>query len=92
MTVHIKAGMTLVLEAGAQLSLKVGGNFIDISPAGVSIQGTMVLINSGGAAGSGPGASPQAPQAPDAPTDAAKAEPTDPTQADDAVTGHKSCP
>src|SRR5262249_40521690 len=28
--IHIKAGMTLVLEAGMQLSLKVGGNFIDI--------------------------------------------------------------
>ena len=50
--IHIKAGMTLVVEAGVQMSLKVGGNFIDISPAGVAIQGVpMVLINSGGAAG-----------------------------------------
>jgi type VI secretion system secreted protein VgrG len=61
MSIHLKAGMNIILEAGVQISLKVGGNFIDISPAGVSIQGTMVLINSGGAAGSGPGASPAPP-------------------------------
>jgi type VI secretion system secreted protein VgrG len=63
-TVHIKAGMTLILEAGMQLSLKGPGGFVDIGPAGVTIQGTMVLINSGGAAGSAPDASPQAPDAP----------------------------
>src|SRR5271166_1430937 len=63
-TIHIKAGMTLVLEAGMQLSLKGPGGFVDIGPAGVSIQGTMVLINSGGAAASGTGASPQDPDAP----------------------------
>ncbi len=44
--------MTLILEAGMQLSLKGPGGFVDIGPAGVTIQGTMVLINSGGAAGS----------------------------------------
>ncbi len=64
--IHIKAGMTLVIEAGTQISLKVGGNFIDIGPAGVSIKGTMVNINSGGAAGSGGGCSPTAPEAPEA--------------------------
>jgi type VI secretion system secreted protein VgrG len=64
MAIHIKAGMTLILEAGMQISLKVGGNFIDINPTGIAIQGTMVLINSGGAAGSGPGANPVAPTAP----------------------------
>jgi type VI secretion system secreted protein VgrG len=56
--------MTLILEAGMQLSLKGPGGFVDIGPAGVTIQGTMVLINSGGAAGSAPDASPQAPDAP----------------------------
>jgi type VI secretion system secreted protein VgrG len=66
-TVHIKSGMTLILEAGMQLSLKGPGGFVDIGPTGVSIQGTMVLINSGGAAGSGPGASPQSPESPKAP-------------------------
>jgi type VI secretion system secreted protein VgrG len=77
-TVYIKAGMTLVLEAGMQLSLKAGGNFIDIGPAGVAISGTMVLINSGGAAGSG---SP--------PSITAPAPPTEPDKADDGTKGTK---
>jgi len=64
MSIHVKAGMTLILEAGVQLSLKVGGNFIDINPAGIFIQGVMVMINSGGAPGSGPGASPISPTKP----------------------------
>ena len=56
--VHLKAGMKLVLEAGVQISIKAGGSFIDIGPAGISIKGAMVMINSGGSAGSGSGASP----------------------------------
>jgi type VI secretion system secreted protein VgrG len=59
--IHIKAGMTCVIEAGMQLTLKVGGNFITISPIGVTIVGTLVMINSGGAAGSGAGSSPTSP-------------------------------
>ncbi len=59
MEIHLKAGMKVVIEAGVQLSLKGPGGFIDINPAGVTIQGTMVLINSGGAAGSGSGAKPK---------------------------------
>jgi type VI secretion system secreted protein VgrG len=66
-TIHLKAGMTVVIEAGTELCLKVGGNFIDINPAGVTIVGTMVMINSGGSAGSGPGSSPTDPTAPTAP-------------------------
>jgi len=62
--VHIKGGMSVVIEAGTDLTLKVGGNFVNIGPAGVSIKGTMVMINSGGSAGSGSGASPIAPKAP----------------------------
>jgi len=58
--IHLKAGMQVVIEAGAQLTLKVGGSFIDIGPAGVTIKGAMVVINSGGSAGSGSGASPEA--------------------------------
>lgn len=83
-TIHLKAGMTVIIEAGMQLSLKGPGGFVDIGPAGVTIQGTMVLINSGGAAGSGPGASPQSPAAPDAPKD-----PKDPDVADDGSKGGK---
>jgi type VI secretion system secreted protein VgrG len=62
----------VIIEAGTQLSLKVGGNFIDIGPSGVSIVGTMVMINSGGAAGSGPGSSPTDPKDPDEADDGSK--------------------
>jgi type VI secretion system secreted protein VgrG len=79
--IHIKAGMTVVIEAGTQISLKVGGNFVDIGPAGVTIVGTMVLINSGGSAGSGSGSSPTAPT---------EAEKKEPTEADDSASGSKS--
>ena len=58
--IHLKSGMKVVIESGMQLSLKVGGNFIDIGPAGIFIKGTMVMVNSGGSAGSGSGASPLA--------------------------------
>ena len=64
MAIHIKGGMTVVIEAGMQLSLKAAGSFIDIGPAGVSISGPLVNINSGGAAASGDGCSPTAPALP----------------------------
>jgi type VI secretion system secreted protein VgrG len=76
--IHLKGGMKVIIEAGAQLSLKVGGNFIDINPGGVFIKGTMVMINSGGAAGSGSGSSPKSPEAP---KEAAKADPGQKTEA-----------
>jgi type VI secretion system secreted protein VgrG len=84
MAIHLKAGMTMVLEAGTQLSLKVGGSFVDIGPSGVSISGPMVMINSGGAAGSGSGSSPTSPTAPDDPKDS-----KDPDEADDGSKGTK---
>lgn len=62
--VHIKSGMNLVLETGASLTLKVGSNFININPAGVIIKGNLVMINSGGSAGSGAGARPNLPELP----------------------------
>jgi type VI secretion system secreted protein VgrG len=64
MAVHIKAGMSVVVEAGTALTLKVGGNFININPGGIFIKGTMVMINSGGAAGSGAGSNPDVPKPP----------------------------
>jgi type VI secretion system secreted protein VgrG len=63
--VHIKGGMKVIIEGGTQVSLKCGGNFIDIGPGGVFIQGSMVMINSGGAAGSGSGCSPDSPDEPE---------------------------
>ena len=62
--IHLKAGMKVVLEAGMQITLKAGGSFIDIGPAGVSIKGPMVMLNSGGSPASGSGSSPEAPEKP----------------------------
>lgn len=64
MGIHLKAGMSAVIEAGVALTLKVGGNFININPGGIFIKGTMVMINSGGAAGSGAGSNPELPRDP----------------------------
>jgi len=55
MAVHIKAGMSVVIEAGASVTLKSGGSFINVTSGGIFISGTTVMINSGGAAGSGAG-------------------------------------
>lgn len=85
MEIHLKAGMKVIIEAGLQLTIKGAGGFIDIGPAGVTIQGILVNINSGGSAGSGSGSKPTAPQ------DAKPAQPTKPELADDSKTGAKSC-
>jgi type VI secretion system secreted protein VgrG len=63
--IHIKGGMNVIIEAGLQLSIKAGSSFIDLGPAGVSISGTMVNVNSGGAAGSGAGCSADPPKLPE---------------------------
>jgi len=60
--VHVKAGTSVTIEAGSMLTLKVGGNFININSGGIFIKGSMVMVNSGGSAGSGSGASPKAPK------------------------------
>jgi type VI secretion system secreted protein VgrG len=67
MEAYIKAGMSIVIEAGMELTLKAAGGFINIGPAGVAISGTMVLINSGGAAGSGSAGTVNDPATPNAP-------------------------
>jgi len=72
MEIHLKAGLNVVIEAGVQLTLKGPGGFINIGPAGVAIQGTIVLINSGGAAGAGSGSDPTKPE------DAIEADPSKP--------------
>ncbi|MDH3493696.1 MAG: type VI secretion system tip protein VgrG [Acidobacteriota bacterium] len=56
--VHIKGGMNCVMESDTSLTIKAGGSFITMSAAGIFIKGMMVNINSGGAAGSGSGCSP----------------------------------
>ncbi len=70
--IHLKAGMNVVIEAGMELTIKAGSSFVNIGPAGVAITGTMVMINSGGAAGSGSGSSPEAPKDPDEADDGSK--------------------
>jgi type VI secretion system secreted protein VgrG len=72
MEIHLKSGMTMTLETGVNLTLKVGGNFININPAGIFIKGMMVMLNSGGAAGSGSGSKPDSPKPA---KEAAKADP-----------------
>ena len=70
MSVYIKAGMSVVIESGLELTLKGAGGFINIGPAGIAISGTMVMINSGGAAGSGSAGTVMDPAAPTAPDEA----------------------
>ena len=60
--IHIKAGTNVVIEAGAMITLKAAGSFITIGGPGVMIKGPMVMINSGGSAGSGAGSSPDKPK------------------------------
>lgn len=83
--IHLKAGMNVTIEAGpGQLTLKGLGGFITIGPDGVTIQGIMVKINSGGSAGSGKGCSPASPEEPQ------KAQPAEPALAWNSTTGMKS--
>jgi type VI secretion system secreted protein VgrG len=84
MQIHLKAGMSVVIEAGLQLTLKAGSNFVDINPAGVFINGMLVMINTGGAPGAGAGSNPTSPQ------DAKEASPTKPDIADDSKPGFVS--
>jgi type VI secretion system secreted protein VgrG len=62
--IHLKAGTSVTIESGTTLTLKVGGNFININSGGIFVSGSMVMLNSGGAAGSGSGSSPDAPKDP----------------------------
>jgi type VI secretion system secreted protein VgrG len=62
-SIYLNAGTTAVIEAGAMITLKAGGSFITIGGPGVTISGAMVLINSGGAAGSGSAGSLVSPMA-----------------------------
>jgi type VI secretion system secreted protein VgrG len=68
-------GMNVVIEAMTSLTIQVGGNFVNINPGGVFIQGTMVMINSGGSAGAG---SPGSLVPPTAPQEAEIADTADP--------------
>jgi len=45
-----EAGTEVVIDAGTKITLKVGGNKIEITPAGISIKGTAKVDIDGGAA------------------------------------------
>ena len=68
MNVYIKGGMNVVIEGGMNVCLSGPGGFVSVGPEGVVIQGTLVMINSGGAAVPGSPGSPQSPESPDSPT------------------------
>lgn len=91
----LSAGGNLVLEA-MNITLKGAGGFISITPAGVAIQGTLVLINSGGAAIPGQKASPKSPKSAKSAKSASKAKtakdakPTKAKDSDISSTGTKS--
>jgi type VI secretion system secreted protein VgrG len=62
--IYLKGGMKVVIEAGMNMTIKGPGGFVSIDPSGVTIQGIMVKINSGGSAGSGSAKSAKAPNSP----------------------------
>jgi type VI secretion system secreted protein VgrG len=84
--IYIK-GMQIVIEASTGLTLKVGGNFITIDPSGVAVKGTMVQLNSAGAALSG---SAGQPVPVDPPTDPANADTANPGGTTSAPAAHTS--
>ena len=55
---HFDVGTKVVLEAGAELTLKAGGSFITFGGGGVNADGAMIYLNSGGSPGSGTPAKP----------------------------------
>jgi len=56
--------MKIVIEAGAEVTLKAGGSFVKVDPSGVTVSGPLVRMNSGGGAGSGSGVGTQTPAKP----------------------------
>ena len=91
MTINLMGGMSVNITGGSEgVSISGPGGFISIDDAGISIMGTMVLINSGGAATPAESAqcqSPSSPSSPDNPDD--PTDPTDPDTADDGSKGTK---
>lgn len=59
-----KVGADFIIEAGSAVSLKGPGGFVLIDGGGVTIQGTMVKINSGGSALTAPAPQPASPAEP----------------------------
>ncbi|HEY1059958.1 MAG TPA: type VI secretion system tip protein TssI/VgrG [Limnobacter sp.] len=64
---HLNAGAALHIAAGAGLHLSCGGSSLLLSPAGVFLNGTAVLVNSGGKASPASTAKPGSPAEPESP-------------------------
>jgi type VI secretion system secreted protein VgrG len=64
MQIHFKAGQKIVIDAGMDITLNAGGSFVRINASGVTIQGPMIKINSGGSAGKIKQAKPKTPKQP----------------------------
>lgn len=67
-TLHLSGSSGVVIDGGSELCIKAGGAFILLNSGGVTIQGTAVKINCGGAAGSATAAAEASPAAPEEPT------------------------
>jgi type VI secretion system secreted protein VgrG len=65
LALHQKAGTSYIGEGAASVTLKGPGGFIQIDPGGVTIVGTLVMINVSGSPGSAPDAKPATPADPD---------------------------
>jgi type VI secretion system secreted protein VgrG len=63
-------GMTIVFDAATAITMKCGGNHVTITPGGITINGTVVLINSGGTALYGTPGEPSSPATPKVADDA----------------------
>ncbi len=51
--ISLKCDAKIVVEAGAELTLKAGGSFVKVDAGGVHIVGPAINLNAGGSAGSG---------------------------------------
>jgi type VI secretion system secreted protein VgrG len=51
MMISLKAGVMVVIDGGTQITLKAGPSTITLGPMGVTIDGPLVKINSGGGGG-----------------------------------------
>jgi type VI secretion system secreted protein VgrG len=90
MSINVQGGMSVNIQAGEGICLTGPGGFISVGPSGVTIQGIMVLINSGGAPSPATAASPQSPDSPASPDSPdAPVDPADPDTADDGSKGTK---
>jgi type VI secretion system secreted protein VgrG len=69
MNINLMGGLSVKITGGAEgVSIVGPGGFISITPAGVAIMGTMVMINSGGGPSPAQSAETQTPATPDSPT------------------------